>query len=379
MAYWFRKPNGHVFVLYRKDGRSVPLPRAKVKHLDSAEDHSIDAFTNQVALNYEGKERKITPENLVGSDTELGQYLAAYLDYLKTRGKSVFTIQHHKSVLERHILPFFLEGDTPLRDPAQWPGKSIKFLQHLTNKGVKGHTIQLCNTTLRGFYKYLVEEGRIQTGVDIKLRSPVMEAQATPLSRIIEPEEILSFARTCTDSALKLTALLGYFASLRPQETFALRPCDLIAGTKAEFLECSKTMKDKHLYGKLVVNIHRQKQKNGKFATPKAYSKGHVAIFNEEAAKMIVETVKGISNPKESLFRFLPDWHGKEWSKKGIKGISCKDLRRASLYFLAHRTDMNDLISLMKHARHKNPDTTMLYLRRPEENIGEWGGLDLDA
>ncbi len=55
-----------------------------------------------------------------------------------------------------------------------------------------------------------------------------------------------------------------------------------------------------------------------------------------------------------------------------------KDLRRASIYWLGHHTNIG-IIELKSHARHKRVDTTALYLRRPEEQIDELDALDLDA
>jgi integrase len=63
----------------------------------------------------------------------------------------------------------------------------------------------------------------------------------------------------------------------------------------------------------------------------------------------------------------------KQWtaatSGTEVDGITLKDLRRASLYHLGHHTAFSgELTLLMKHARHKEPQTTMLYLRRPDED-----------
>lgn len=379
MAYWFRKKGIQVYVCYMRSGKPVSLPRAKTKHLDGDEPHNLDAFCRQIERQYEGGPRKITPENLSQTNSELGQNLESYFDFLISRGKSPNTVGWHKSALEKYVVRFFLEGDTPLRDPVQWPGKSIRLFQWLIAQNTSESTIKRVNIALRGFYRYLVEEGRIQTGVDIRLRNPVIRDKTTPLPRILEPEEILAFIEQAKDPAIKLTALLGYFFSLRPQEIFALRPMDFVAGTKATELECCRIMHAKGLFFKLAVNVQRQKTKNGKFTVPKAYSSGFVACFNAVAAKTLVYLLRQVQKPDRALFGFSPDWHLKLWRRHGIEGITVKSLRRASLYYLAHHTKMNDLVALMKHARHKKAETTMLYLRRPEETIEFTGELDLES
>jgi hypothetical protein len=69
----------------------------------------------------------------------------------------------------------------------------------------------------------------------------------------------------------------------------------------------------------------------------------------------------------------------KLWSKSGIKDIALKDLRRASLYWLGHYTNIT-LVGLQSHARHADPKTTALYYRRPDEEFeGSLDELDLDA
>ena len=55
-----------------------------------------------------------------------------------------------------------------------------------------------------------------------------------------------------------------------------------------------------------------------------------------------------------------------------------KDLRRASLYWLGHHTQLG-LIELKSHARHSKSDTTLLYLRRPNEELDEVDDLNLEA
>ena len=64
----------------------------------------------------------------------------------------------------------------------------------------------------------------------------------------------------------------------------------------------------------------------------------------------------------------------------GYPGMTLKDLRRASLYWLGHYSSV-DLVALKNHARHRNVETTSLYTRRPLEDVSDLGGdgeLNLD-
>lgn len=381
MAYWQRRPNGHVFVFVNMRGKGPKaLPRAKTKHLDAEEDHNIDAWTNQAALQYEGKGRKVTPDNLVLTTSELGVLYQAYLDYLKGRKKRANTIYTRGYMLQKYVFPFFLEGDNPLRDPAQWPGKSIRMYQWMMDKGLSASAILKVNIALKGFYTWLVEEGRIQTGVEIKLRNPVTPDNETPLKKLLTPDDVIDFVKSCNRRDVRLMVLLGYFFSLRPQETFAVRKRDFVTGSRAGFHECAKVMKAKDLYSKLILNVQRQRVKEGTFYPPKAYSRGFVACFDETAAKMLVTELNEFKDHESILFDYLPDWSIKLWRRHGIPGITLKDLRRASIYHLGHHTPFQtDLLNLMKHARHRSSKTTELYLRRPEEDLEDFQELDLDA
>jgi hypothetical protein len=130
-----------------------------------------------------------------------------------------------------------------------------------------------------------------------------------------------------------------------------------------------------HLYDKFAINITKQRTQEGTITKPKAFSVGWVACFNEAAARAVVTHIKAMGT--EELFPQRNDWLFEHWKKFGIPGITLKDLRRSSLYYLGHRVGM-EFSGLSAHARHAKPETTMLYLRRPEENM-ESLDLDLDA
>src|SRR5690606_34961468 len=114
--------------------------------------------------------------------------------------------------------------------------------------------------------------------------------------------------------------------------------------------ECCRVMKRFEMFDRLAVNVHRQRVQIGTFEDPKASSKGWVACFNEDAAKLLVETLRHLDKDK-LLFDVLPDASLSRWKNYGMEGVSMKDLRRASLYWLGHKTNI-ELIPLKHHARH---------------------------
>lgn len=187
--------------------------------------------------------------------------------------------------------------------------------------------------------------------------------------------------KAITDREIKLLSLIGYFFSLRPQEVFALKPSDFKAGSEVKLLECSQAMTRSNLYDRFVVHIERQRTNRSELTTPKAGSKGWVSCFDKAGAKEIVSLLNKGSSPEEPIFKLNNRELYKRWRKFGIKGVTLKDLRRASLYWLGHHASMEPML-LKQHARHNLLETTMLYMRRPDEDLRKSDDdfvLDLEA
>jgi hypothetical protein len=242
------------------------------------------------------------------------------------------------------------------------------------------YVIRAANVSYRKFYAWLGEENHV-TPVKIKLRAPTIEAKHTKLPRTLAPDEVLKWAKKCPVAHVRLCGLLGYFLSLRPQESFAARELDFQFGKVVSDLECGKVMKENGFYDQFAIMVHRQKQNNGEILShAKSESEGWIACWNKEAAKLIVDAVNELDklvvsrkknrkvDPNESLVKWNNRKLYEDWKKFGLRNMDLKDLRRASLYYLGMHTSIQPL-QLMKHARHKNIETTMLYCRRPKEAV----------
>jgi integrase len=163
-----------------------------------------------------------------------------------------------------------------------------------------------------------------------------------------------------------LFGLIAYFFSLRPQEVMALEKRDFATGSKALSFECSRAMVNAGLDGCLVVNVVKQNSKIVGISDPKRSSRGVVACFNGEARRLILTALERAEPGR--LFPFCVDHYYHLWARYGIPGITLKDMRRASIYWLAHYTSLS-LPALRNHARHSSIETTGIYTRRPEENF----------
>jgi integrase len=408
MAYWQRTSSGRVKV-YLTDGTYLPK-RGLYEHLDNEPDHNVDSWVKDwAARSGNTTQDKTTPP----IDSYWADLITGYIHTMVNgrRKKSPKTASDHRKALAELIIPYFTQACNR-SNPNDWPMVADQFLAWAEGRGVSVHKILKANSALYGFWEYLRTKQKILQGLGIEMMVPALSEEQTPLPRAVRPDEVLAYVAAVDQmfvpvgltvslaqlrQELKLMALLGYFFSLRPQETFALRRCDFVAGSKAsEILACT-VMQNHHLllaptqklYGRLAVDIQRQRTQSGKFRTPKAYSAGWVACFDERAARLLAPLLMQFKSD-EPLFQHLPDRQFKWWGRYGIRAdgetlwdesktkISLKDLRRASILWLGHFTSLS-LVPLMGHARHKKEDTTRRYLRRPGERPDGDNILDLDA
>ena len=369
--YWHRRPDGRVYVYEYSSTAKKPkaLPRAQIRHLDGQPDDVIQIYIS--SLNTAPRHYPVYDENLT-------QLIDKFVEFLKERGLDHASLLYsYRSPLLRYVVPFYLNQTPPLKQPDQWAGLSSKLLEHLKTTGCSNPMVLKVNMAFRGFWKWLLDEGLVPEGRVLRLRSPRKPSQSTVLQFSLKPDTVLNFVRECKEPDICLMALVGYFFSLRPQETFALTKTSFRAGSSASELECCKVLRKAGLYDKFAVSIVNQKSKIKKeLKAPKSHSKGYVACFDEEAAREIIKLVRVAS--ESMLFTLSVDYYSRRWARFGIKDITLKDLRRASLYHLGHYTELG-IVELRSHARHAKITTTDLYLRRPAEDLTGFVELDLDA
>lgn len=368
--YFQRRRGSQVSIYYRaRDGKLKQVPRQHVQHLDAEPDHNVQAWINENLGRWEPT--GAAPKGKVLSDSQLESWVAAWGEYRLKRGLgSKNTVTRACTALRETVIPYFLASDPPLTDPNLWASSSFSLVEWQERQGVSEANRIHARTALRKWWKWLGDTRRIQPGLELPLDTTRRTSHETTLGFSLTPDDVLAWVRSCTDERMRLMALIGYFASLRPQELFALRRCDFYAGDAVAKKECCLVMAGFGHFGRLAVDVHRQRRQNGDFEPPKAFSRGLVAIFNQDAATLIREILLK-RDPEELLFEFKPNWNAELWSRGGIKGLTLHDLRKASIYWLGHHGRF-DLIPLKNHARHSKVETTMLYCRRAIERAGEY-------
>lgn len=382
--YFQRKRRGYVAVYFydQSTGKPRPISRKITSYLDDKTDDYIRAWMQENAPRYE--KSKNHPEAFLWADETLSKYINRWLTFLRVeKRRAPSTIFHMESALRNHIVPYYLSQVPPVKDPQLWPTTSINIHNWLIETRPtlsRSSIVKICQT-LKRFYNYLGEENLISAQAKLTVRTPAVdpEEDETPLKFVVSPEDVYVYVDSAHTPELKLLALIGYFFSLRPQETFMLRPELFRAGSLVNDLEASRAMIRARLYNKFAVNVQKQRRQKNTAHKPKSKSRGWVCCFEERAAREILKIIK--TRPLDKpLFGVQNDQLFKWWRFGGMKDVTLKDLRRASLYWLGHESKMRENpIDLMKHARHARFETTQLYLRRPTEELENTVVLDLDA
>lgn len=384
MAY-FQRINGRVKAYYHDttSGKNTAIPRALIKHLDGASNLAIrqwlEEWEQQAGIS---RQRQRTP--LTEKTEELNHIFASYQEQRRLlRNITPSTLRDERTFWKRHVLPYFLtiKGEEDVR---KWHAHTASFSLYLMKEhklAVK--SVKQAGWLLERFGKHLVAASVLKHSWHVPL--PILNRKATtPLELALTPSEILKAAETIPPE-WALALLLGYFASLRPGETFALTKADFLTGDGAKSVAKTYTRLNRVGLGSgLTVRVDKALKNEGIIGSPKTHhSYGYVNVWDVNAARLIASIVKDM--PDGRLF------HGHKTSLfKGFKAatvglfvpgvfISLHDLRRASALYLG-RTKSIEVMLLQDHMRHSDLQTTMIYTRRPLEEgafntVQNWGDV----
>jgi hypothetical protein len=372
MAFWQRR-SGKVRVLYwdSDSKKQRVLSRNQTEHLDDKSDQDVSRWVVEWSRQNERPSHRVPVVETNARDVQtLVDTFTAYL--ARHENLHILTIDEHRRNLFNYALPYFTreKGLTAVQD---FPKHSLALVDWLSRRGASPKKVKSVNQTLNKFWRWLSEEGEVSERLILR-RLPLPSDQ-TPLRYTLTPGQVLAWNPDRDD--IRLLGLIAYFFSLRPQEAVALSRADFAAGDVASRFESSLVMAKCGLFDRLVVRVERQVSKKVKGTLPpKVCSKGVVTCFSREAALEIVERLNRA--PLDGrLFPYIIDTYQHQWSKRGVPETTLKDMRRASLYWLGHYTDIS-LPALKNHARHHSIETTALYTRRPVEDFaGSAGPISL--
>lgn len=376
MAFWYRK-GSRVYVYHRLRGRQEQVPRTEVRHLDIAPDAEIDRWVWVWEQQHGGSRG---PEHIVLGEGPLAQRLVQYERHLRgdVRGLDPLTVDRQMSDLRLYVVPYFV-GVHGLQEPTHWPSVSYGLYDWVVGERgqsmVKARDVGL---SLRNLWTWMRHGSHAVPG-HLELGLPTLRGvhnRATRLKRPVSPGIVLRFLQGQRDPTIRALCILQYFFSLRPQETFDLHRGDFVVGKAARKEDASKAMVRAGRYADLLVFVERQRSPRAKDKVPKEHSYGFVACFSKLAATWMVALLNDPAfaggpdaDPDTPLFRGDVRELYRQWAtaRKGttLEGLSLKDLRRASIHWLGHGPMSATELDLCNHARHKDINTTRLYMRNP--------------
>jgi integrase len=377
----WRRAGQQVYVYYydRAARKTKQVPREYTEKWDKWPREEVEAAVAKWLRENGLDAHRVDRRKLQASDS-LSKLWAGYQKHtrVKKRGgnRRAVTEKQENDLFERHILPFFVMQHER-KNPTEWHGLVPEYHDWLGERlGVRG--VRKVLGILGRFGKWLVFRRLMWVPFAIQLPADV-RAKITPLKRPVDPSEVMGFTstpviyegRTYKKSTRKqvllrvdLMALLGYFASLRPEEVYALDREDILMGAQAvEHAELYPEFQKRGLGSKMAVVIN--KTLTGPKVKPEVKSEaaeGVVLVWDVEAARRIRDIILGM--PPGRLFRASRSTCDRSWREKGL-GVTMHDLRRASCLYLGRVVRIpKDL--LQEHARHEEEETTSLYTRKPK-------------
>ena len=384
-----RKGRKGIYVYYhdRNRGRQQQVPRKFTKHLDNATEEEIQAWLDEWEEKHGLAKQRSDRLRLADKDKLAVLWKNYQSHYFAINKRRDATEARETADFENHILPFFV-GELENKKPETWHEHVPAFHAKLFESGLSDQTVRYILWALQRFGEYLVWSRHMR--FPYAIQTPSRENQkVTPLQVRLEPDELLRQlkipvrVRTCdnvegeggrphilTAADIELSVLLGYFASLRPAEQWALNKEDFLTGAVAE--RETKTLAGfrKHRLGsKLSVVINKTWQRKKppviEDLAKSHYSFGVVNVWYPAAAKRIAELLR--ERPDGRLFPLTYYGWFQAWRTLVMPKlkVSAHDLRRASGLYLG-RTKRLELTLLQEHFRHAEIETTMLYIREPE-------------
>jgi integrase/recombinase XerD len=156
-----------------------------------------------------------------------GDLIANFLNFLRVeKGLSANTINSYRSDLEKLIC--FAEGlgkDLPSLESADLSA----FVQSLRQSGLDPKSVARALVAVRGFYKFLLLDGRIKRDPSANLQLPKSWQSLPKFLLPEEVEKLLEAPDTATDSGIRDKAMLEvlYATGLRVSELVALKESDV--------------------------------------------------------------------------------------------------------------------------------------------------------
>lgn len=369
---WYRDGGRVIVQLYDPETRGPKkITRNLTKHLDNAGDDDIEKWIDLYISENRRQATRTLERVLMQNDEALTLFRSFISERAALRNLQGTTVEEEQRRFDLHIAPFFVR-ERKQKDVRIWEYHIPHLAQYLIDEGhLKTNQIKKVLAVLVRFSKYLTLHNIISKPWTPIL--PTANKQApTPLEFDIKPEDVFSFCKTASDRCA-LMALLGYFGSLRPEETFAITESDFYTAPQAYELALTYPRFKKHGLGSgLSLHVNKALKKGGVQGVPKNhFSHGYVNIWSQQAANTLAKLLPRFQNrplcdgrSRDTLFKYWQR-HGKSRLK-----VTLHDLRRASGVYLGRTLDL-PIFLLQDHLRHGDQASTEAYTRKPPQAQAE--------
>ena len=300
--------------------------------------------------------------------SNLDQLLVGYADYMRSmRAGRAVTLRDEESRLRGYAVGYFVQHHGQ-SDVTKWWRFTASYGTYLrsTYPNLDPNSVKKLCQSVRRFGEYLAAHNHIAQPWLVPVPK-IKKERTTPLARALSPDEVLSLAKKVPDR-WALFLLITYFASLRPEETYALEIGDFVTGERAKKEAKTHARLGKHGLGSgLSISISRTHTGKDPVALTKThYATGVVQVWSSSAAVRIGALLKELKTAR--LFEGTRNQLNTAYKSEVLPKLNLKagDLRRASCLYLGREVGL-DPILLQEHMRHSVITTTMLYTRRPAE------------
>ncbi len=389
---FYRKPNGSVvFQVYDPVTKTQrKLSRDEIAHLDSATDEQIATFRQLYIAKNRAQAKKTLKTVLAQTDEAqflFEQFLAEYQSLRKT---SDTTTSDEKGRWTGYITPYFVK-EHATKDVRLWYLHTAGFPPWLIGSPLGINQQKKVIGLLERFGLYLARHRKIPEPWGF-IKPTENTSKETPLEFEVLPQEVLDWSAS-REPRTAMLALLGYFASMRPEESFALKKSDILTSDDARNKAKTHLRFKQHGLGSGVsIDVKLAFKKTGKIGRPKSeVSRAVVNVFSPEAARRIAALLRLLPDGwlfprrrriRKNTYEYLyddekPMGRGtmfNYWEEHGFRKsraleepkrlVSLHDLRRASCLYLGRTLDLPTTL-VQEHLRHADIKTTLLYMRQP--------------
>jgi len=266
-----------------------------------------------------------------------------FLDYCRIeKGLSANTLEAYARDLEQ-FRSFFRPADSPIPD-----AEGVRqFVDSLYRAGLSGRSIARRLTTLRGFYRFLLREGLVDSDAVESL--PLPKAWRTLPKYLTEDEinQILEAPGAEKPTGLRNRAMLQllYATGLRVSELCGLQMSDL----RMEYGVVTVTGKGNK---QRIVPVGREALK----AVEEYLSTGRPALLKGRASRYLFVTARGSKLTRQCFWKLLGD-HARQ---AGVfRKVTPHMLRHSfATHLLEHGADLRSVQTMLGHA---DISTTQIY------------------